>query len=102
MFALAAPLVLTELGWMAMGIVDTMFVGRVSAEAIGAVSLGTIGVLRDCDFRQRAVAGARYAGFAVLRRGRSGRLSSFAGQRHLAGAAADSRRDGRGLAIRSG
>ena len=26
---------------MAMGIVDTMFVGRVSAEAIGAVSLGT-------------------------------------------------------------
>jgi MATE family multidrug resistance protein len=41
MFALAAPLVLTELGWMAMGIVDTMFVGRVSAEAIGAVSLGT-------------------------------------------------------------
>lgn len=41
MFRLAAPLVLTELGWMAMGIVDTMFVGRVSAEAIGAVSLGT-------------------------------------------------------------
>ena len=41
MFGLAAPLVLTELGWMAMGIVDTMFVGRVSAEAIGAVSLGT-------------------------------------------------------------
>ncbi len=41
MFTLAAPLVLTELGWMAMGIVDTMFVGRVSAEAIGAVSLGT-------------------------------------------------------------
>ena len=41
MFTLAAPLVLTELGWMAMGIVDTMFVGRVSAEAIAAVSLGT-------------------------------------------------------------
>lgn len=41
MFALAAPLVLSELGWMAMGIVDTMFVGRVSAEAIGAVGLGT-------------------------------------------------------------
>ena len=41
MFRLAAPLVLTELGWMAMGIVDTMFVGRVSAAAIGAVSLGT-------------------------------------------------------------
>ncbi len=41
MFSLALPLVLTELGWMAMGIVDTMFVGRVSAQAIGAVSLGT-------------------------------------------------------------
>src|SRR3977135_2129606 len=41
MFSLAMPLVLTELGWMAMGIVDTMFVGRVSADAIGAVSLGT-------------------------------------------------------------
>jgi MATE family multidrug resistance protein len=41
MFALAVPLVLSELGWMAMGIVDTMFVGRVSASAIGAVSLGT-------------------------------------------------------------
>ena len=32
---LAAPLVLAEIGWMAMGVVDTMFVGRVSAEAIG-------------------------------------------------------------------
>jgi MATE family multidrug resistance protein len=42
MFTLAVPLVLTELGWMAMGIVDTMFVGRVSADAIGAVSLGSI------------------------------------------------------------
>ena len=41
MFALAAPLVLAELGWMVMGIVDTMFVGRVSAQAIGAVGLGT-------------------------------------------------------------
>jgi MATE family multidrug resistance protein len=42
MLGLAAPLVLTELGWMAMGIEDTMFVGRVSAEAIGAVSLGGV------------------------------------------------------------
>lgn len=41
MFSLAMPLVLAELGWMAMGIVDTIFVGRVSAEAIGAVSIGT-------------------------------------------------------------
>ncbi|MGE5325453.1 MAG: MATE family efflux transporter, partial [Deltaproteobacteria bacterium] len=39
---LAWPLVLANLGWMAMGIVDTMMVGRLSAEAIGAVSLGSI------------------------------------------------------------
>ncbi len=42
MARLATPIVLAELGWMAMGIVDTMFVGRVNAEAIGAVSLGTV------------------------------------------------------------
>ena len=42
MIRLAAPLVLAELGWMAMGVVDTMFVGRVGAEAIGAVGLGTM------------------------------------------------------------
>jgi MATE family multidrug resistance protein len=42
MTRLAAPIVLAELGWMAMGIVDTMVVGRVSAEAIAAVSLGAI------------------------------------------------------------
>lgn len=39
---LAVPLVIAELGWMLMGIVDTMFVGRLpnSADAIGAVGLG--------------------------------------------------------------
>jgi len=41
MLRLAAPLIATELGWMVMGIVDTMFVGRIGADAIGAVSLGT-------------------------------------------------------------
>jgi MATE family, multidrug efflux pump len=49
MFRLAAPLVLAEIGWMAMGVVDTMAVGRVGAIAMGAVSIGamifyTIGV----------------------------------------------------------
>ncbi|HLY20086.1 MAG TPA: MATE family efflux transporter [Bryobacteraceae bacterium] len=41
---LAWPLVIAELGWMAMGIIDTMMVGRLpdSAVAIGAVSLGSI------------------------------------------------------------
>src|SRR5262249_48961942 len=42
MFRLAAPLILAEFGWMAMGIVDTMFVGRLGAVAIGAIGLGTM------------------------------------------------------------
>ncbi len=42
MLELAWPLVLANLGWMSMGIVDTMMVGRVSAAAIGAVSLGSV------------------------------------------------------------
>jgi multidrug resistance protein, MATE family len=43
MLRLAAPLALTELGWLAMGFVDTVMVGRLpdSATAIGAVSLGS-------------------------------------------------------------
>jgi len=51
MVRLAGPLAAAEIGWMLMGIVDTMMVGRLenSAAAIGAVSLGaavfyTIGI----------------------------------------------------------
>ena len=40
MIALAVPVVLSELGWMAMGIVDTVMVGRLGPVAIGAVALG--------------------------------------------------------------
>ena len=40
MLRLAVPVVLAEVGWMTMGLVDTMMVGRVGAEAIGAVSVG--------------------------------------------------------------
>lgn len=60
MFALAWPVAAAELGWMAMGLVDTMLVGRVGAEAIGAVSIGShlffavaitgIGTLFGLDF----------------------------------------------------
>lgn len=41
---LALPLVIAELGWMFMGIVDTMMVGRLpnSADAIGATGLGNV------------------------------------------------------------
>src|SRR5215218_2696207 len=41
MFRLAAPVVVAELGWMAMGMVDTLMVGQLSPEAIGAVGLGS-------------------------------------------------------------
>ncbi len=42
MATLALPVVFAELGWMAMTVVDTMMVGRLSAEAIGAVSFGAL------------------------------------------------------------
>lgn len=44
MVRLAVPVVVAELGWTAMATVDTLMVGRIpgiSAEAIGAVSLGS-------------------------------------------------------------
>src|SRR5437016_5951901 len=40
--AAGGPLVLAELGWMLMVIVDTIMVGRVSPAAMGAVSLGGV------------------------------------------------------------
>src|SRR5215468_1542277 len=42
MLALAAPVVLAELGWVMMGIVDTLMVGRLGAHAIGAVGLASM------------------------------------------------------------
>ena len=44
MLRLAVPLVAAELGWMCMGLVDTLMVGRMpnSADAIGAVGLGSL------------------------------------------------------------
>ncbi len=41
MLRLATPVVVAELGWTAMATVDTLMVGRISVEAIGAVSLGS-------------------------------------------------------------
>jgi multidrug resistance protein, MATE family len=38
---LAVPVVLSELGWMAMSIVDTIMVGRLSPAAIGAVGISS-------------------------------------------------------------
>src|SRR5512136_2761452 len=44
MLRLASPLVLAEIGWVMMGIVDTIMVGRLpnGTEAIGATSLGNV------------------------------------------------------------
>jgi len=39
---LAGPVIVAELGWMFMGVVDTLMVGRIAPEAIGAVGLGSI------------------------------------------------------------
>jgi MATE family multidrug resistance protein len=40
MATLAVPVVLSELGWMAQGVVDTIMVGRLGPAAIGAVAVG--------------------------------------------------------------
>jgi MATE family multidrug resistance protein len=50
MLTLAVPVVLAELGWMTMGMVDTLMVGRISPEAIGAVGLGTSLFMGICIF----------------------------------------------------
>ncbi len=41
MLALAAPVVIAEVGWVAMQIVDIGMVGRIGPEAIGAVGVGS-------------------------------------------------------------
>ena len=42
MARLALPIVLAQVGLMAMGVVDTLMMGRVSAEALAAVALGNL------------------------------------------------------------
>ena len=42
MLSLAAPVVMAELGWVTMGIVDTVMVGGLGADAIGAVDLASM------------------------------------------------------------
>jgi MATE family multidrug resistance protein len=50
MFRLAAPVVIAELGWMTMGLVDTLMVGRIGPEAIGAVGMGSTLFIGVCIF----------------------------------------------------
>ncbi len=42
MLALAGPIVLAEIGWVSMGLVDTIVVGPLGPAAIGAVGIGSI------------------------------------------------------------
>lgn len=50
MLTLAAPVVLAELGWVSMGLVDTLMVGSLGPEAIGAVGIGTSIFMGVCIF----------------------------------------------------
>ncbi|MFL6280090.1 MAG: MATE family efflux transporter [Vicinamibacterales bacterium] len=50
MFTLAGPVVMAELGWMTMGLVDTLMVGRIGPEAIGAVGIGSSLFMGVCIF----------------------------------------------------
>jgi MATE family multidrug resistance protein len=66
---LAVPVVAVQFGWMAMGVVDTIVVGHVSADAMAAVALGNLfflavslfgmGVLMGLDPVVAQAAGAR-------------------------------------------
>ena len=42
MLRLALPVIVAEVGWISMGLVDTLMVGRLGAAAIGAVGTGSI------------------------------------------------------------
>ena len=42
MSRLAVPVVLAQVGLMLMGVVDTLMVGHVSADALAAVALGNL------------------------------------------------------------
>src|SRR5262245_11401585 len=50
MLTLAVPVVMAELGWMTMGVVDTLMVGRISPEAIGAVGIAGSLFMAVCIF----------------------------------------------------
>ena len=50
MISLAVPVVLSELGWMAQGVVDNIMVGRLGPAAIGAVALSNAVYYTPCLF----------------------------------------------------
>ena len=50
LFALALPVALVQVGLMAMGVVDSIMVGHVSAADLAAVALGNLYVFGSCGF----------------------------------------------------
>ena len=84
MLSLAWPVVVAELGWMVMGMVDTIMVGRVSPQAIGAVGLGSTVFVAFAIFGMGLLLGLDTLGVAGLRGGRPRRVPSLAAPRPLA------------------
>ena len=63
---LALPAVAAELGWMGMGAVDTLMVGRISPEAIGAVGLGSALFLVPATWAEAGILWAGTAAAVIL------------------------------------
>lgn len=76
LLSLAGPVVLAEIGWMAMGLVDTIMVGPLGPAAIGAVGLG----------------GSVFMAVAIFGMGLLLGLDTLVSQAHGAGREADCRR----------
>ena len=71
--SLAIPVVFVQLGFMAMGAVDTLMVGRLSATMLAAVALGNLYFFNVSIFGAGHADGARSARRAGHRRERHGR-----------------------------
>ncbi len=80
---LALPLIIAEVGWMSMGIVDTIMVGRLpdSAIAIGATGLGQSLYHSVAIFGGGLLLGLDTFVVARLRPRRSGRRAALPGER---------------------
>ena len=68
-----------ELGWVTMGIVDTIMVGRLGADAIGAVGLASMLFFAIARLRDGPAARTRSAGRPGVRRLPARRVPSLAG-----------------------
>ena len=71
MLQLAAPLALAELGWMAMGVVDTIMAGRLGRGGDRRGQARQHAVLSHRDLRHGHAAGHGHAGGAGVRRRRT-------------------------------